>query len=224
MQKKTPSRARTYSAILYPESAPADWRKILQGQFIKAIVSPLHDRDTTDTGEIKKPHHHILIDFDSPKTIKQAREVFESIGATAHVETVKSKQGYLRYLCHLDETDGAKYDPAEVVCMNGAKYEIQEERAPVDKFAVSKQIIQFCRDNDITNFADLVEYCADQKEEWLSALCTATLAGMIANYLKAKDWKQRKAQLQQTQAGAIKTNTAGNSSQPINVTVNVQAP
>lgn len=223
MQKKTPSRARTYSAILYPESAPPDWRRILQGHLIKAIVSPLHDRDTTEAGEIKKAHHHIMIDFDSPKTLKQAREVFESIGATAHVETVKSKQGYLRYLCHLDETDGAKYDPAEVVCMNGAKYEIIEERAPVDKFAVSKQIIQFCRDNDVSNFADLVEHCADKREEWLAVLCTSSLAGMIANYLKAKDWKQRRANMTEN-APTIKTNTAGNSSQPINVTVNVQAP
>ena len=43
-QDKT--RAKDWTFIVYPESAPSDWRSILADKLqVKAIISPLHDKD-----------------------------------------------------------------------------------------------------------------------------------------------------------------------------------
>lgn len=59
MAKET--RTRNWSVIVYPESAPENWRQILDESHIEWIESPLHEFDTNPTGEIKKPHYHILL-------------------------------------------------------------------------------------------------------------------------------------------------------------------
>ena len=52
-------RTRNFATVIYPESAPSDWKEILNQEFIPAFISPLHDRDTNPTGEPKKPHYHV---------------------------------------------------------------------------------------------------------------------------------------------------------------------
>ena len=109
------SRTRNYASIVYPQSAPFGWLETLKNHHIPCFVSPLH----TDDG--KKEHFHILLKFDSVKTVAQARAVFETIGGVG-CEPVKSLTSYARYLCHLDETDKERYSPSDVICLNGADY------------------------------------------------------------------------------------------------------
>lgn len=47
-------RTRNFVGILYPESAPKDWREKLAEAKIEALVSPLHDKDKNPDGEPKK--------------------------------------------------------------------------------------------------------------------------------------------------------------------------
>ena len=58
------SRTRNFASIVYPESAPEDWKEILIQQFVPAFISPLHDQDVNPGGEIKKPHYHVILMFD----------------------------------------------------------------------------------------------------------------------------------------------------------------
>lgn len=46
-------KSRTWGAVVYPESAPEDWLKILEETRVQFAVSPLHDKDTDPYGEIK---------------------------------------------------------------------------------------------------------------------------------------------------------------------------
>lgn len=56
------TRVRNWSWIVYPESAPENWRQLLDETGEKWIESPLHDKDINETtDEIKKPHWHIII-------------------------------------------------------------------------------------------------------------------------------------------------------------------
>lgn len=49
------SRGRNWSWIIYPESAPENWRTLLDEMGEKWIESPLHDKDVNETtNEIKK--------------------------------------------------------------------------------------------------------------------------------------------------------------------------
>ena len=51
--KKVDNRARNWSLVVYPESAPENWRDILDDYHIPWVESPLHDKDVNPDGEIK---------------------------------------------------------------------------------------------------------------------------------------------------------------------------
>ena len=62
-------RARSWSWIVYPESAPDNWRQLLDETGEKWIESPLHDKDINETtNELKKPHWHIIVSFENKKS------------------------------------------------------------------------------------------------------------------------------------------------------------
>ena len=59
-------KKRNWAFVLYPESAPKDWREQLQLTGLQCAISPLHDRDTNPTGEPKKPHYHVILTYSGP--------------------------------------------------------------------------------------------------------------------------------------------------------------
>ncbi|HAA0081853.1 TPA_asm: hypothetical protein GDG64_14435, partial [Listeria monocytogenes] len=65
-QKNKIVKGRDWTFIVYPESAPGDWRDILNKTHLRWIESPLHDKDVNADGEVKKEHWHILLSYDGP--------------------------------------------------------------------------------------------------------------------------------------------------------------
>ena len=61
MAKSNKIKTRSWSFIVYPESAPSNWIDILNDMHIEIIISPLHDKDTDPDGEVKKAHYHVMI-------------------------------------------------------------------------------------------------------------------------------------------------------------------
>lgn len=53
-KKTAEMRSRIFATVVYPESAPEDWRERLESTHVAAMVSPLHCRDTLPTGEVKR--------------------------------------------------------------------------------------------------------------------------------------------------------------------------
>ena len=47
-------RARAWTFIVYPESAPENWRDVLDGFHLQWACSPIHDRDVNATGNRKR--------------------------------------------------------------------------------------------------------------------------------------------------------------------------
>ena len=68
------TRTRVWTFLVYPDSAPENWRDLLDEQHIEFIVSPLHDRDINPTGEPKKPHWHLMLTFEGKKSYEQNNE------------------------------------------------------------------------------------------------------------------------------------------------------
>lgn len=64
MKKDENKRYRNWTLIVYPESAPENWKSILSNE-LKLIfaISPLHDQDINPDGSLKKAHWHVLICF-----------------------------------------------------------------------------------------------------------------------------------------------------------------
>lgn len=191
MSKKTSTggtRTRNYATVVYPESAPENWLGILADHLVPCFVSPIHDQDINPTGDHKKEHYHVLITFDSVKTIEQAREIVDSIGGVG-CERVKSLRGYARYLCHLDNPDKHQYSPFDVQALCGADY-INACGETYDKYTCIKEMVMFCKDNGIVSYCDLLEFCMMEREDWYHALCDSATY-VIKEYLKSKSWQER---------------------------------
>lgn len=188
MKSQNSSRTRNYATVVYPESAPENWKSLLEECFVPSFISPLHDSDINPTGELKKSHYHVLIMFDGTKTKEQAENIFSLIGGVG-CETVQSIRGYSRYLCHLDNPDKHQYRQEDVICLCGADYTATIGLA-TDKYKAIGEMIDFCISNDIFSYAVLLEYCRMNRFDWFRVLCDNGTV-VIKEYLKSRSWTVR---------------------------------
>lgn len=201
-KKSTGGRGRTrnFTTIVYPESAPENWQELLAEQFVPAFISPLHDKDVNPTGEAKKPHYHVMIMFDSVKTIEQARSVFSFIGGVG-CEVVNSLRGCSRYLCHLDNPEKAQYNPEDVRSLCGADY-VGACSLVIDKYKAIREMIVFCKETGLVSYADLLEYCAEQRFDWFRVLCDNGTV-VMKEYLKSVTWAMYRCPSKDEQGAAM---------------------
>lgn len=185
--KKTSAttRTRNFATVVYPESAPDNWQDILSEQFVPAFISPLHEKDVNPTGEVKKPHYHVMIMFDSVKTREQAQDIFNLVGGVG-CEIVQSLRGYARYLCHLDNPEKAQYQTENVRCLCGADY-VGVIGLALDKYKAISEMTDWCEENGIVAFSDLFIYARTERYDWFRVLCDNG-AVIMREYLKSKYW------------------------------------
>lgn len=182
-------RTRNFATVIYEESAPKNWKEILEKEFVPAFVSPYHENDINPTGEKKKAHWHVLIMFEGVKTVDQAKEIFKKIGGVG-CEKVNSLRGYARYLCHLDNPEKAQYKVEDVISFCGADY-ISAIGLPTDKYKAINEMIDFCEANNIYSFAKLLNFSRVNHFDWFRVLCdNGTI--VIKEYLKSKLWTDGK--------------------------------
>lgn len=187
-RKSNEKKTRNWACVVYPESAPENWVEVLDNYRIPALVSPLHDKDINPGGEIKKAHYHIVIMFEGPREEHIARTIFESFGGVG-CEYVNSIRGYARYLCHLDNPEKCQYSQSDVKSMNGADFD-SIIGLPSDKYKVIGEMIDFCEENQIVSYMELVVYARANKYDWFKVLCDNGSYIMI-EYLKSKDWTMK---------------------------------
>lgn len=182
-------RSRNFATMVYPESAPADWIQLLENEKIPALISPLHDSDFDRDGVQKKAHYHVLVKFSGKKSPEQVKAIFEKFGGVG-CETVNSYKHYARYLCHLDNPDKAQYDTNKVIALNGVDY-LDEIGNPADKYKAIREMMRFCKQNNIYSFAELLEIAEEEREEWFRVLCDSSTY-VIKEYLKSRSWALEK--------------------------------
>ena len=179
-------RTRNYATVVYPDSAPENWQEKLAEYYVPAFISPLHDLDINPFGEPKKPHYHVMIMFDSVKTIEQAKEILSDIGGVG-VEIVNSVRGYARYLCHLDNPEKIQYDKGFVKSLYGADYD-ETIGLALDRYIAIREMISFCRDNGIYSYAELFRFAMDNRQDWFRVLCDNGTV-VVKEYLKSSSWE-----------------------------------
>lgn len=177
--------ARNFATVVYPESAPDNWREILQELKTAVFISPLHDCDCNPDGEVKKAHYHVMLMYEGKKNINTIRELCATFGGVG-CEKVESKRGYARYLCHLDNPEKAQYNPDDVTTYGGENYTVVIGTV-LDKYKAIREMIAYCNDNGIISYSDLVEYCMVNRDDWFRVLADNGTY-MIREYLKSKEW------------------------------------
>lgn len=162
-------RYRYWTIVVYPESAPQDWRQKLDG--LQWVESPLHDKDINADGTPKKPHWHIMI-FNSGKiSYNQAKEIADSIHG-ASPQYVQNVVGMVRYFAHLDNPEKAQYEKSEIIGhgVDVSKYLDSED--DIDKLEQDIEI--FCEENNITEYAKLIKI-SRQFDGWHKCVSTHTI-------------------------------------------------
>lgn len=183
---KRVGRTRNFATIVYPESAPENWQNLIAESKLQAFISPLHDSDINPDGTHKKPHYHVIICFDTVKTLDQAKVFTQKIGGIG-IEKVSTLRGYARYLCHLDNPEKAQYSLNLVKCFGGADY--QEVIAlPSDKYKILGEMIDYCTDNHVISYAELVRYARANRQDWFRCLADSGTF-MMKEYLKSVFWE-----------------------------------
>lgn len=182
-------RTRNWNFILYPESAPENWRDIIDETRIEWVESPLHDKDIDPTGETKKPHYHISLLFPGPKAYSQVKEVTDSLNSPIPIKC-QSVKGSIRYMVHKDNPDKYQYNWNDIVCHGGADLSALCAPTSTERMMIQKDILTFIRYNEITEFEDIVNLSMDMgNDDWLNVLLNfSTLS--IGNYIKSARHKK----------------------------------
>ena len=186
-EKKSNSRTRNFATVVYPESAPENWQTILADLKIPAFISPLHDSDVNANGEPKKPHYHVMFMYDGVKTEEQVSSAIAEIGGVG-CEKINSVRSYARYLCHLDNPDKHQYNPEDVKQFSGADY-FSCIGSVADKYKAIREMIVWCHENGVTEYADLLFYCMENRDDWFRVLCDCGTY-VMKEYLKSRHYQK----------------------------------
>lgn len=153
-------KKRNWAFVLYPESAPADWKDRLKQAGMKCAISPLHDKDENPDKTPKKAHYHVIVCYEGPTTYNNVKRLTESLNQPIP-QPLEQVRGYYRYLTHADNPEKAQYSAADIQTINGFAIQdfVELTRSEVGK--ITREIVQLIRDNNITEYSVLMNILMD---------------------------------------------------------------
>lgn len=153
-------KKRNWAFVLYPESAPDNWKELLQMTGLQCAISPLHNKDVDPTGEIKKAHYHIILCYSGPTSFNVVKGLTESLNQPIP-QALEQIRGYYRYLTHKDNPDKFQYDEKEIEVLNGFNvYDfIELTRSEVGE--IKRNMHCLIREKNFVEYADLLDYLLD---------------------------------------------------------------
>lgn len=177
------TRSRCWIFEIYPESCIKDWKKIIKTYQVACYISPIHDKDTDENGDLKKPHYHIMLYFSSKKGFNQVNEIVNKVkGVGCFI--CYNKRMYARYLIHLDNPEKYQYNKNEVEQINTSDYlEIIQDAKT--KSEIISEIMDYCDQNKIYSFAVLMRYSRDNRSDWFQILINGRSTYLIKEFQKS---------------------------------------
>lgn len=173
MKHRNSQRYRNWIFLVYPESAPENWKEIITDYGVPWAHSPLHDKDKDEYGGDKKPHYHVLMKFSNLKSYQQMLSLTGKL-CTLNPQSCDSLIGKFRYFLHLDNPEKYQYPKEEIQAFNGLDIELYFKRTSSEKNTIMRDIRQYIRDNNITEIADLIKYADEENTTWADLINTKT--------------------------------------------------
>lgn len=181
-------KKRNWAFVLYTESAPEDWQDILTLKGLAYAVSPYHDKDINPTGEVKKPHYHIILCFGSPTTFKNVKSITDELNQPIPIP-LESVRGYYRYFTHKDNPEKYQYNEEEITIHNG--FDVSDVLNSFEVFTLLKEIQFIILENDIEEYSDLMDFLLqEEKMEHYNVACSHTL--FLNSYITSRRHKYEK--------------------------------
>lgn len=179
------TRTRNWTIVVYPESAPNNWRDIIDEWHIEWVESPLHDKDLNPNGEPKKAHYHILLMFGGVKTYEQVVELIQPLNCPIPIK-VHNAKSLVRYMAHLDNPDKVQYDISKIISHGGVDVMDLLKPSSGERYTYIKEMQSWCNEYKIVEFFDLFNYAAEERfDDWFPLLCDSC-AFVMNQFLKSK--------------------------------------
>lgn len=153
---------RHWTFLVYPESAPENWKDILIETGLPFAVSPLHDKDINADSEQKKPHYHILVCFSGPTTFMKVNKLCAELNSPIP-KRVLSIIGIYRYFTHKDNPEKYQYLEEDITTYNGFDIKDYNQLTTSQTLAIKKSLQQIILQNHILEYCDLMDYLLDNE-------------------------------------------------------------
>lgn len=184
---------RSWAFVMYPDSMPDNWEEIISSTGLPMAISPLHDKDINPTGEVKKPHYHVICYYENSTTYNNVKtNVCDLLNATIP-QKLESIRGMFRYHIHLDNPEKYQYDDRDRKLYNGFDIDLANKLTRSETLKMLLQVYTFCNDNNIYEYSDLVNILKDSDMiQMLDVITFNTLP--IKTFLESKRYKLRDLQ------------------------------
>ena len=182
---KADIKKRNWTFVLYDDSCATDWEDYLNSTGVPYAYA-YHDKDKTEIGEEKKAHYHVLICFDGPITYSNIMTYAIRVGAAnGVVQPVGSVRGMVRYFCHKDNPDKYQYSEDIIQCRNGFDPSDYFALTATQQKALKRKVINFIRDNEITEYAELIDWLENSDETDMFDIASQNTF-FFTQYIKSK--------------------------------------
>lgn len=187
-EKKTSVKKRNWVFVLYPESAPIDWKLQLQLSGVQAVISPLHNMDVDPTGEKKKAHYHIILVYGSPTTYSNVKSFTDKLNQPIP-QALEQVRGYYRYLTHKDNPEKYQYDEKNIVAINGFNIADFVEITKSEIVEIKFKLQSLIRDKNICEYEILMDYVQDNFDKITYDIASSHTI-FFNSYLRSRRHKQ----------------------------------
>lgn len=185
-------KKRNWAMVLYPESAPQDWREQLRLSGLQVAISPLHDKDVNPDNEPKKAHYHVILVYGSPTTYSNVKALCDRLNQPIP-QPLEQVRGYYRYLTHEDNPEKAQYSKSDIQTLNG--FDIREfvELTKSEVVKAKREILQLIRDNGLIEYADLIDILMDGGEGTADMFDVASNNTLFFKAYLTSQWRRQAA-------------------------------
>lgn len=125
-------KSRHWRLEFYPDSAPQNWKEILEDTFLPIAISPLHDQDVKEDGSPKKPHYHVIVTFPNTTTSGKALAIADALNAPHCALPADSISGAYWYFIHRFQKEKHQYDECDIIVLNGFEAPEDKKKPKVD--------------------------------------------------------------------------------------------
>lgn len=173
-------KSAQWLTMIYPESEKKGWRNVFAKIGGRAIISPLHDRDVWEAdeigdrerekgikaGDIKKPHHHVMLLWQGNTTQKNAQMYVDIIGGVGCFRPM-SVTGSVRYFTHVEYPKKAQYDYKDIEIIGITADDLKKlYETESDYYLNLDGLLDFITSHRITSLHKLTNWCRKYNRDW----------------------------------------------------------
>lgn len=184
-------KARTWAMIFYPESLPAEWEQIVQSWGHPVAISPLHDADIYETGDLKgetkKPHYHVLLRYPNCTTFNKIKQYTDELNQPIPQVCDSIKYAY-EYFTHKNAPNKHQYTEEDIKVINGFALRDYVTETRTERGGLRTSVFQVINESKCKEFCDLIDILIDSGAFDLLDYVEAN-AYFIDKYLSSKRYK-----------------------------------